>query len=206
MMPVRESLVPASLCFSITVSRSARRERTRASWSACRFATMVSAGGCLPGCSSSRVFCENSASVPKALPPSERARSATSSTTSLRASYWPRLHRPLLLLGDHAVLDLVVGGLRHDLLLHQLVLALVGPALDDLLGIGVADTRDHLEIVLAGGVEIQGLVPHGLPLALRRRRRGLGGLGPDRGCAESAKREQGHDEQRDQSLHEVPSS
>jgi hypothetical protein len=44
-----------------------------------------------------------------------------------------------LLLGDDLVLDLVVGRLRDDALLHQLVLALVRPARDDFGGIGLAD-------------------------------------------------------------------
>src|SRR2546423_1624925 len=39
------------------------------------------------------------------------------------------------LLGDHLVLDLVVGRRRHDLLLDQLVLARVPAGLDDLLGV-----------------------------------------------------------------------
>lgn len=47
----------------------------------------------------------------------------------------------LLLSRDDLILDLVVGRLRHDLLLHQLVLPLVRPAVHDLLGVGVADAR-----------------------------------------------------------------
>jgi hypothetical protein len=59
------------------------------------------------------------------------------------------------LLGDDLILDLVVGRGRHDLLLHQIVLARVRPVLDDLLGVRVADAGQRLQLVLAGGVEIQ---------------------------------------------------
>jgi len=47
----------------------------------------------------------------------------------------------LLLLRHDPILDLVVGGLRDDLLLHQFVLPLVGTTFDDLLGVGIADAR-----------------------------------------------------------------
>src|SRR6187551_2421894 len=48
---------------------------------------------------------------------------------------------PLFLLRDHQPLDLVVGGLRDDLLRHQLILLRIWPAGDDLVGVGVADSR-----------------------------------------------------------------
>ena len=54
----------------------------------------------------------------------------------------------LLLLGDDLILDLVVGGLRDNLLLHQLVLPLVRPAVDDLLGVGVKALRSSSEALL----------------------------------------------------------
>ena len=63
-----------------------------------------------------------------------------------------------LLLGDDLVLDAVVGLLRHDLLLHQLVLALVGPALDDRGGIGLADAGQFVELVGGGGVDVEQFV------------------------------------------------
>src|SRR5438132_13195668 len=52
--------------------------------------------------------------------------------------------RPVLvavatLLGDDLVLDPVVGRLRHHLLLYKLVLGLIRPVLDNLLGVGLAD-------------------------------------------------------------------
>src|SRR5208283_2832067 len=45
----------------------------------------------------------------------------------------PPLNALLLLLRDNHVLDLVVGGLRNDLLLDQVGLLCVRPAIDDLL-------------------------------------------------------------------------
>src|SRR6266536_2809464 len=48
------------------------------------------------------------------------------------------------LLGDDHVLDLVVGGLGDDLLVHEIELGLVGPAIDDLLGVGVPDAGEFL--------------------------------------------------------------
>src|SRR5262252_3118064 len=81
-----------------------------------------------------------------------------------------------LLLGDDVILDLVVGGLGQDLLLHQLVLPLVGAVLDDLLGVGVSDTRDALELSLAGRVQVQRLVAHRVLGGRLRRRRGRLGL------------------------------
>jgi hypothetical protein len=41
-------------------------------------------------------------------------------------------------------LDLIVGRLQDDLLLRQIVHSLVGPVLDDLLGISVTDPREGL--------------------------------------------------------------
>jgi hypothetical protein len=51
------------------------------------------------------------------------------------------------LLGDDLVLDLVVGRLRHHLLLYKIVLGLIGPVLDDLLGVGLADALQRLQLV-----------------------------------------------------------
>src|SRR5438034_11042599 len=81
-----------------------------------------------------------------------------------------------LLAGDDVVLDLVVRRLRDDALADQL----------DLLGVGVADPGQRLEVGLRGAVEIELLLPLalGLPgvvgllrVTLGRRlllRRGLG--------------------------------
>jgi hypothetical protein len=60
-----------------------------------------------------------------------------------------------LLLGDNLVLDAVIGLLRHDVLVHQIVLALVGAALDDRRGIRLADARQRIEIVGARGINIE---------------------------------------------------
>ena len=60
-----------------------------------------------------------------------------------------------LLLGDDLVLDLVVGRLRDDALLHQLVLALVRAARDDLGGIGLADTRQRVELIGGRGIDVE---------------------------------------------------
>src|SRR5438270_10837623 len=64
-----------------------------------------------------------------------------------------------LLLGDDLVLDAVIGLLRDDILLHQFVLALVGPALDDRRRIGFADARESVELVGAGGIDVEQIGP-----------------------------------------------
>src|SRR5262249_9502076 len=74
------------------------------------------------------------------------------------ASDWPgRLLLLGRLLGDDLVLDLVVGRLRDDLFGNQLLLLRVRPALDDLLGVGVADAGQLLELGLAGRIEVERL-------------------------------------------------
>jgi hypothetical protein len=105
--------------------------------------------------------------------------------------------RPLL--GDDLSLDLVVGGLRDDLLPDELVLPPVRTVLDDLLRRGVTDPRQGLEILRGGAVDVQRALLHlGGP-----GRRLLGGLGP--GVPSRARRgDEGEgDEHRDQSLHGV---
>src|SRR5262249_25560422 len=92
------------------------------------------------------------------------------------------------LLRDDQVLDLVVGGLRDDLLLDQLVLPLEGPGVDDLLGVGVADPGERLQLVHGGAVEVE---RRGLRSgALGGRRRGLG-LGAGRGGRSGRRRRGG---------------
>src|SRR5262245_2593716 len=59
-----------------------------------------------------------------------------------------RFSADLLLLGDDLILDLVVRGLGNDLLLHQLVLPLVGTAVDDLLRVGVTDAGKSFQFIL----------------------------------------------------------
>src|SRR6185295_15540821 len=61
----------------------------------------------------------------------------------------------LRLPGDDQVADLIVGPLGNDLLLHQLVLGAVGAALDDLVGVSVADSGQGFELGFRGGVYIQ---------------------------------------------------
>src|SRR6185503_3485248 len=65
---------------------------------------------------------------------------------------------PLLLLRNDVVLDLVVGGLRHDLLRDQLVLPLVWPVVDDLLRVGIPDAGHRLQLVRRGRIDVDGLV------------------------------------------------
>ena len=82
-----------------------------------------------------------------------------------------------LLLGDDLVLDAVIGLLRDDILVHEVVFALVGPARDDLCGIGLADAGQRVELVGGGGVDVEQLDLRGrrhLQLrSLRRHRRHL---------------------------------
>jgi hypothetical protein len=56
--------------------------------------------------------------------------------------------------GDDLVFDLVVGGFRKDAPGEELVLGGVGAAIDDALGIGVADAGKGLELVDGGGVDV----------------------------------------------------
>src|SRR5439155_12143242 len=63
-----------------------------------------------------------------------------------------RLLRPLL--GDDAVLDLVVSRLRNDLLLDQLVLRAVWTVLDDLLRVSVAYPGQRLKLIDGGCIDI----------------------------------------------------
>src|SRR5262245_33891739 len=57
------------------------------------------------------------------------------------------------LLRDHEILDLGVGRLWNDLFRKQLVLLRVGAALDDLLGVGIADAGQLLELILGRRVQ-----------------------------------------------------
>lgn len=57
--------------------------------------------------------------------------------------------------GDDLVLDLVVRGLGEDAAGNELVLCGVGPAVDDALCVGVADTVECLELIGGGGVDVE---------------------------------------------------
>jgi hypothetical protein len=61
----------------------------------------------------------------------------------------------LLLLRHNLVLDLLIRGSRKNLLLHQFILPLVRTALDDLLCVGIANTRECLEVFDSGGVDVE---------------------------------------------------
>src|SRR6202795_447455 len=57
--------------------------------------------------------------------------------------------------GDDLILDLVVRGLRENATGDELVLGGVGAAIDDALGVGVADAGKGLELVSRGSVDIE---------------------------------------------------
>ena len=57
--------------------------------------------------------------------------------------------------GDDLVLDLVVGSLGENAAGDELVLGSVGTAVDDALGVSVADAGKGLELVGGGGVDIE---------------------------------------------------
>ena len=67
---------------------------------------------------------------------------------------------------DDLVLDLVVGRLRNDALLRELVLRGVRTALDDAVGVSIPNAGQRLQLVRSRGVDVQQL----------RAGRGLGGL------------------------------
>src|SRR5271170_652296 len=79
--------------------------------------------------------------------------------------------------GDGLVLDLVVGGLGENAASDELVLRSIRTAVDDSLGVSVADAGKCFELVGGGGVDIE--------RSYRRGRR-LGRLGDieDRGNCE----------------------
>src|SRR5215475_6041939 len=109
-----------------------------------------------------------------------------------------------LLRGDHKVLDLVVRGLGNDLLLDQLVLTLVGPAVDDLLRVGITDSRKRLQVVGGRAIEINQLLLGGrLLLALGGRL--FLGLRPRRGDGITDGDDKGN-EDGDESWHGAPPS
>ena len=60
----------------------------------------------------------------------------------------------LLLLGDDLVLDPVIDALCEDLLRHELVLAVIGPALDDRCGARRTDTGQGFKFRHRGAVQV----------------------------------------------------
>lgn len=60
----------------------------------------------------------------------------------------------LLLLRDDEVPDLVVSGLRDDLFVDQLVLRPVWPILNDLVSVGIANSRQCLQLIGSSRVEV----------------------------------------------------
>ena len=61
--------------------------------------------------------------------------------------------------GDDLVFDFVVGGFGKDAAGEELVFGGVGAAVDDALGVGVADAGKGLELIGGGGVDVE-LVSH----------------------------------------------
>ena len=57
--------------------------------------------------------------------------------------------------GDDLILNFVVTGLWEDTSGNELILSGVGAAVDDPLGVGVADTGECLELVGRCGVDVQ---------------------------------------------------
>lgn len=60
----------------------------------------------------------------------------------------------LLLFGNDQILDLIVGGLRNDLLVNKVGLLGVRTAVDDLLGVGRANTGKRVELLFRGGIDV----------------------------------------------------
>src|SRR5438067_8639358 len=56
---------------------------------------------------------------------------------------------------DDLVLDAVVRSLRNDVLAYQIVLCVVRTPVDNLLGIGIADARQRLQLIFGGRIDIE---------------------------------------------------
>jgi hypothetical protein len=84
--------------------------------------------------------------------------------------------------GDDLGADLSVGRLGNDLLVHEIRLGLVRPAVNDLLRIDVADSGQRAEVCFAGRVDVYqccgrrgcGLRHHGVTDGRPRARLGHG--------------------------------
>jgi hypothetical protein len=85
---------------------------------------------------------------------------------------------------------------------HQLILPRIGPVLDDLLGVNLANTWQDLQFVLGRRIEVQGgLLGRGLGRLFGFRLRWfLRGLGVD-GRGKRAQSKHGDDQRRDQLQH-----
>ena len=59
------------------------------------------------------------------------------------------------LLRNDPILDLVVGRLRDDLLLHELILGTIRPPCYDLCRISIADSRECLQLLLARRIDVK---------------------------------------------------
>src|ERR1017187_10497648 len=73
-----------------------------------------------------------------------------------------RLNRPcgstryvlFLLFGNDQIFDFVINRLGHYLLLHEFVLGPIGTSVNDLRRVGIANTRNGLELVGGSGVDV----------------------------------------------------
>src|SRR2546430_16951556 len=91
----------------------------------------------LPAISSRKLIISPSKTAPEALAPGALAL------------------RELLLLRDDLVLDFRVGGLRNDLLAHQVGLLGIRTSVNNLLRIFVADAGHSVQLILGCGVNVQ---------------------------------------------------
>lgn len=78
------------------------------------------------------------------------------------------------LFGNDQVLDFVVGALRNDLLLDELIFRAIRSPSDNLLRIGIADPRQSLQLIQAGTVDVELFNGRSRFCHLTRRRHGLG--------------------------------
>src|ERR1051325_8963204 len=58
------------------------------------------------------------------------------------------------MVSDHLVFNLVIGGLRNDLLGYEIALGVVWTAIDYLLAVSIANSGKGGEVFLAGGIDI----------------------------------------------------
>src|SRR5581483_4165154 len=73
------------------------------------------------------------------------------------------------LVRDDLVFDLVVSGLRNDLLYHQVALGAIRPVVNDLLRQRLADAGQGLKLLLGGRIDVQLLTGGGSLVRLRGR-------------------------------------
>ena len=58
------------------------------------------------------------------------------------------------MVSNDLVFNLVIGGLGNDLLGQEIALGVVRTAINDLLAVGIADSRKRGELFLAGGINV----------------------------------------------------